>query len=1015
MAADDDGRKKTTRTWEEMYFDRNRNRKEENYKLFPDLVQIHYYSGRTMQHERSHVQVRWIGLLLFFAIIVSLVLSNHENQHEPKEDEHQLHQRDFFLQFWKNNGPSADHLSILVPFSPSMSKQKDVDRVHDHQFQEDLEADKTTKECLISGHFVHEKYELMYKLGTLGVCDQYQEHDEQESDDPEMTSSLEVWVNPLLDEEPWTSSVISSSSGIETRQHDGPTLEYQCVLMNEGYDINQVYINQHYELRKKFNAGSHGEIWRASKIETGETFILKRIFVEKGRAFLQSGLREIYFGKMFRQQKSSEVEFQHMSRYVEHFYKNDDELWLVFHDEGLSLRQYLYEKQRGADSVIFQRSRFWTRLRREDGGMNVVRETMRQLLEAVQVLHARGVIHRDIKPSNILILRKENRHSERNSREDQDSHVVVKLADFGSSIDAYTLLNLYDGSRGPSQSEETREYQPPEVLFHEYHTTQSSSTHASIVTTKYDLWSIGVVFLEIILGSPQVFELDSRARAKVDAKIQHKSPQAKSKSYLLHSLAEYCIYQPSNVLSSFQQYALVPQACHIGRFNETLRRKDPLGIGFQSQMGLDLLWRLLAWSPVNRISAVEALEHAYFRGPYRCPESDREFATRGDLETHQAYLKARDAKRGRDHQASLVGTTRILPRSYVCPQCGRTFQDWNSCHTHAQARKHFGHHHGNHGNRSLSSFCQYDVQSMISSQEKTTTTITLKEEEENLSTFGYYQMAGRRPYMEDAHVVHDEPDFAVFVILDGHSGSGAVSFLQQHVVSRVKTYVTQHSDLFDPLNTKETELYFHQLFRDVHEHFVASVARPDRDFSGSTITLALILKPQRASDDDDDQPLWILMANVGDSTAIVLNKDQTTHKQVSMDHYPDEMEEQRRIESSGGFIETISGIPRVMGQLAISRSIGDYQLAQYVSHEPTVARFRMDDMWLLVLATDGLWETLTQDDVRRFIVEHWEEKQDNTSQGWQDIATALALESYVRGSSDNIAVLIIDLEQFQYV
>lgn len=39
--------------------------------------------------------------------------------------------------------------------------------------------------------------------------------------------------------------------------------------------------------------------------------------------------------------------------------------------------------------------------------------------------------------------------------------------------------------------------------------------------------------------------------------------------------------------------------------------------GWCEQWGLDLLWRLLRWDPMSRISASDALEHAYFVGPYR--------------------------------------------------------------------------------------------------------------------------------------------------------------------------------------------------------------------------------------------------------------------------------------------------------------------------------------------------------------------------------------------------------------
>ena len=52
--------------------------------------------------------------------------------------------------------------------------------------------------------------------------------------------------------------------------------------------------------------------------------------------------------------------------------------------------------------------------------------------------------------------------------------------------------------------------------------------------------------------------------------------------------------------------------CDLGVFQEVIRRKDPLGLGFDDLNGLRLLRRLLAWDPRARISAADALKHAYF-------------------------------------------------------------------------------------------------------------------------------------------------------------------------------------------------------------------------------------------------------------------------------------------------------------------------------------------------------------------------------------------------------------------
>lgn len=45
-------------------------------------------------------------------------------------------------------------------------------------------------------------------------------------------------------------------------------------------------------------------------------------------------------------------------------------------------------------------------------------------------------------------------------------------------------------------------------------------------------------------------------------------------------------------------------------------------------------------------------------------------------------------------------------------------------------------------------------------------------------------------------------------------------------------------------------------------------------------------------------------------------------KELTRDHHPDRDDERSRIEAAGGYVDW-GGVPRVNGQLAISRSIGD--------------------------------------------------------------------------------------------
>jgi len=91
----------------------------------------------------------------------------------------------------------------------------------------------------------------------------------------------------------------------------------------------------------------------------------------------------------------------------------------------------------------------------------------RQLLSAVAFLENQGHIHCDIKPQNIVY-------------ENEDGKLNVRLADFGSCI--------VEGSGYLNDYIVTRPYRPPEVML------------GLCLTSAVDIWSVGCVIMELILG-----------------------------------------------------------------------------------------------------------------------------------------------------------------------------------------------------------------------------------------------------------------------------------------------------------------------------------------------------------------------------------------------------------------------------------------------------------------------------------------------------------------------------------
>jgi serine/threonine protein kinase len=128
------------------------------------------------------------------------------------------------------------------------------------------------------------------------------------------------------------------------------------------------------------------------------------------------------------------------------------------------------------------------------------------------------------------------------------------------------------------------------------------------------MWSVGVVMLEVLFGSSDVFRVTSRTRAKVEAQLGPKaSRDLLKKAELFRSYLEYCIYEPVPQGKDLW----LPEACDNDEtFAAVLKKHDPLGRAPDKWL-TKLIRRLLQWDPAQRITAEKALSHAYFTGPHR--------------------------------------------------------------------------------------------------------------------------------------------------------------------------------------------------------------------------------------------------------------------------------------------------------------------------------------------------------------------------------------------------------------
>lgn len=177
------------------------------------------------------------------------------------------------------------------------------------------------------------------------------------------------------------------------------------------------------------------------------------------------------------------------------------------------------------------------------------------------------------------------------------------------------------------------------------------------------------------------------------------------------------------------------------------------------------------------------------------------------------------------------------------------------------------------------------------------------------------------------------------------------------------------------------------------DHSLLEAAKKNFDVAGTTALIAVL------------EGSKLIVGNVGDSRGVMCDCRGNAIP-LSFDHKPQQMRERKRIKEAGGFV-TFNGVWRVAGILATSRALGDYPLKdkKFVIADPDILTFELKDHkpMFVILASDGLWDTFTNDEAVSFIKERLHEPDFG--------AKSLTLQSFNRGSLDNITVIIINFRE----
>ncbi|XP_010696551.1 protein phosphatase 2C 50 [Beta vulgaris subsp. vulgaris] len=322
---------------------------------------------------------------------------------------------------------------------------------------------------------------------------------------------------------------------------------------------------------------------------------------------------------------------------------------------------------------------------------------------------------------------------------------------------------------------------------------------------------------------------------------------------------------------------------------------------------------------------------------------------------------------------------------------------------------------------------------------------------ESVPLWGFTSICGRRPEMEDAlaavpyfhripakmlmgetvlnGIAESLSQFAhLYGVYDGHGGCQVANYCRDRLhlalveeIEAIKANILSGRSE-ENLQQKWEKAFSHCFLKVDAEVGGVTQGRPGGSNNvseasvepiapetvGSTAVVAIVC------------PTHIIVANCGDSRAVLCRGKAPMP--LSVDHKPDRKDELDRIEAADGKVIQWNGY-RVFGVLAMSRSIGDRYLKPWIIPDPEVTivqRAKDDDC--LILASDGLWDVLTNEEVcdaarRRILL--WHKKNganissdrgnsiDLAAQAAADYLSKLALQ---KGSKDNITVIVVDLK-----
>ncbi|KNC56041.1 CMGC/MAPK protein kinase [Thecamonas trahens ATCC 50062] len=181
-----------------------------------------------------------------------------------------------------------------------------------------------------------------------------------------------------------------------------------------------------------------------------------------------------------------------------------------------------------------------------------------QVFRGLKYIHSAGVIHRDIKPSNLVL----------------NADCDMKICDLGLARPNVIDMN----QAGFTEYVATRWYRAPEIIY-----------DSGQYTKAVDIWAVGCIFAELILRRPLLPGRDQ-----------------------VHQLSLILTFLGTPSPEEIDEIRNDNARAYVRSHGVRPRKDFTVEFPGVSPVAIDLLEKLLATQPGDRLTAEQALEHPYF-------------------------------------------------------------------------------------------------------------------------------------------------------------------------------------------------------------------------------------------------------------------------------------------------------------------------------------------------------------------------------------------------------------------